>query len=145
VGTRIVLQKVTIIGDPAPGGRLYLAATMVNDGYGRVIRPRPVKLVLIQNRETVAEIEIPIHKLDLRTLVSSEEPSPATFQLEFTLPESLPTEPTSVALMFRDPAPSSFSQPAYALPLNSVNENGNPIFYPAVGFNVVATFNISGK
>jgi hypothetical protein len=143
VGTRIVLQSVTIIGDPVPGGRLYLAASMVNDGYGRVIRPRPVRLVFIQDRETIAEIEIPIHKMDLRTLVSSEELTPSTFQFEFTLPERLPAGPTSVALLFRDPAPSLFSQPAYALPLNSINENGNPIFYPTVGFNVVATFNIN--
>lgn len=83
--------------------------------------------------------------MDLRTLASCEEPSPATFQFECTLPERLPAGPTSVALLFRDPAPSLFSQPSYALPLNSVNENGKPIFYPTVGYNVVATFNINSN
>ena len=145
VGTRIVLQNVTVIGNATPGGRLYVSATMANEGYGRVIRPRPVTLVLIQNREAVAEMEIPVRKMDLRSLASSEQPSPVTFPFEFTLPERLPAGLTSLAFVFHDPAPSLFSQPAYALPLNSVNENGNPIFYPAVGYNVVATFNINNN
>jgi len=143
VGTRIVLRRVRIIGDATPGGRLCVAATMVNDGYGRVIRERPVTLVLIQNGKAVANIAVPISRMDLRTLASSMKEAPSTFRFEFTLPKTLPTELTSIALLFRDPAPSLSSQPAYALPLNSVDQNGNPIFDAATGYNLVATFDVN--
>jgi hypothetical protein len=87
--------------------------------------------------------EVPTRKMDLRTLVSSQEETPATFRFEFTLPETLAVGPASLALIFRDPAPSLSTQPAYALPLNSVNENGASIFDAATGYNLVAAFNVT--
>lgn len=71
VGTRIVLSRVSISGDATPGGKLRVAVTMVNEGYGRVIRERPVTLVLLQNEKVVEHRHIPTAKMDLRTLVSS--------------------------------------------------------------------------
>ena len=143
VGTRIELQSVNVIGDATPGGRLYAAATMVNAGYGRVIRRRPVTLILAQNGEVVGKIKLRTADVDLRTLASSANPVPSTFQFEFTLPETLLPGPMSIGLVIHDPAPSLESQPAYTLPLNSLDENGKPIFDPATGFNRIATFNIN--
>jgi hypothetical protein len=47
-----------------------------------------------------------------------------------------------LALQFDDPAPSLSDQPAYALPLNSLDENGKSIFDAATGNNLIATLNI---
>jgi Domain of unknown function (DUF4874)/Domain of unknown function (DUF4832) len=143
VGTRIVLQDVTLIGDATPGGKIYLAATMVNDGYGRVIRERAGTLVLIQNSAVVARISIPIADVDLRTLASSSAEKPLTFRFEFTLPKMLASGPVSAALWFRDPAPSLSAQPAYALPLNSLDQDGTAIFDATTGYNQIGTFNVN--
>jgi len=142
IGTRIVLREVKISGDAAPGGWLCVAATMVNDGYGRVIRPRPVTLVVLQDGKLVEKTDIPTRKLDLRKLVSSATEVPSTFYFEFRLPRDLHSGPVSLALIFHDPAPSLFHQPAYALPLNSLDDVGNPVFDPVYGINRIATFNV---
>lgn len=134
VGTRIVLQRAAIIGNPIPGGQLFVALTIMNAGYGRVIRQRPVTLVLIQTGRAVAQIPIPVQNLDLRTLQSFAS---ETFQFEAALPTTLQSGPVSVALLIPDPAPSLSSIPAYALPFNSLDQNGNPIFDPTTGYNYI--------
>jgi hypothetical protein len=142
VGTRIVLQSVSVIGDAIPGGKLHVAATIFNAGYGRVIRPRPVRVILAQRGEAVARIRVPTEKMDLRTLASSANPISSTFRFEIDLPESLPPGPTTMALLFPDPALSLRHQPAYALPLNSIDQDGNSIFVATTGFNRIATFSV---
>jgi hypothetical protein len=142
VGTRIELQKATIIGDPTPNGQLYVAVTVVNTGYGRVIRPRPATLIFVSNGDVVAQIPIALAAMDLRRLASSSTPVPQTFQVNVTLPATFPTSGSITAtLLIPDPAPSLTSQPAYALPLNSVDQNNNPVFKPTTGYNEIATFN----
>ena len=140
-----MLQNATIIGDAVPGGKLYVAVTMINEGYGRVIRQRPVRLVLLQNGQEVAQIRIPPARMDLRTLASSANPVPSTFRFEVALPETLRPGPLSMALLLRDPAPTLADQPQYALPLNSVDKNNEPIFDPATGYNLIATFDIDER
>jgi hypothetical protein len=143
IGTRIELQNLNIIGSATPGGRLYVAATMVNAGYGRVIRRRPVTLILLQNGEVVEKIKLRTDQIDLRTLASSANPVPSTFGFQFVLPEKLLPGPISIGLFIHDPAPSLSLQPAYALPLNSLDENNKPIFDPVTGFNQIATVDIN--
>jgi len=46
-----------------------------------------------------------------------------------------------MSLLIPDPAPSLTMQPAYALPLNSLDQNSNPIFDATTGYNLLATFN----
>ncbi len=141
IGTRIELQNVAISGNPAANGQLQFSITLVNTGYGRVIRQRPATLVLVSAGNVVAQIPIPVSQMDLRQLASSATPVPQTFQIDVTLPPTFPSSgPISVALLIPDPAPSLTAQPAYALPLNSVDQGGNPIFDPATGYNVMATF-----
>jgi hypothetical protein len=135
VGTRIVLQQTVIRGDPIPGGSLSLALTMVNAGYGRVIRERPATLILTRNGQTVAKIPIPAKTLDLRVL---QRNTPKTFHFKFKLPRTLIPGEVSAALLIPDPAPSLSSQPAYALPLNSLDRNNRSIFDPATGYNMIA-------
>jgi hypothetical protein len=108
---------------------------MENAGYGRVIRPRPATLILIQDGQTVAQIPIPIQDMDLRTLQSL---TAETFQFGVALPATLASGPASVALLIPDPAPSLLSNPAYALPLNSLDQNNNAIFEPGTGYNYIA-------
>jgi hypothetical protein len=143
VGTRIVLQKAKLAGNPMPGGRLCVELTLVNDGYGRVIREHPVSVVLRQNGTDVATIPIPTGKLDLRTLESSLTEVPKTFHFELTLPKNIAAGTTTMTLLFRDPEPTLANQAEYALPLNSVDQQGNPIFEPGTGHNRIATFDIN--
>jgi Domain of unknown function (DUF4874)/Domain of unknown function (DUF4832) len=142
VGTRIILQTVKVIGDARPGGRLYVALTMVNDGYGRVIRERPVDLILLQDGQEAGRIEVPIEKMDLRTLASSRNPLSSTFAFRVGLPEKLHRGPITMALLIKDPAPSLRPRTAYALPLNSVDKDGQAIFSAAKGLNRIVTVNI---
>ena len=142
VGTRIELQQATVIGDPTPNGQLYIALTLVNTGYGRVIRPRPASLVFTSGASVVAQIPVALTDLDLRQLASSSTPVAQTFHLNVSLPSSFPSSGTiSAALLIPDPAPSLTPQPAYALPLNSLDQSNAPVFDAASGNNVFATFN----
>jgi hypothetical protein len=111
---------------------------LVNTGYGRVIRERPAFLVFVSSESMVAQIPIPV---DLRQLASSATPVPQSYEFNVFLPATFaPSGLVSAALLFRDPAPSLSSQPAYALPLNSVDQDNNPIFDSTTGNNVIATF-----
>jgi hypothetical protein len=142
VGTRIELQAATVIGNPTPNGQLYVALTLVNTGYGRVIRPRPASLVFISGGTVVAQIPVALTSLDLRQLASSATPVPQTFQVTVTLPATFPSSGSiSAAVLIPDPAPSLTPQPLYALPLNSLDQSNNPVFEAATGNNVFATFN----
>lgn len=142
VGTRIELQEVTIDGSPSANGQLHLALTLANAGYGRVIRPRPVTLLFVSAGKVIAQFPIALADMDLRQLESSATPVSQTYQIDVTLPPAFPTSGlVSAVLLIPDPAPSLTAQPAYALPLNSLDQNDNPIFDPATGYNLIATFN----
>jgi hypothetical protein len=140
VGTRIELQQAMIIGNPTAGGTLFVAVTLVNAGYGRVVRARPVTLVLSSNGSVVGQVPISLQDLDLRQLVSSSPAVPTTFQFNVMLPSNLPSgRPISIALSIPDPAPSLSPQPAYALPLNSVDQTGRAVFNSTTGYNIIGS------
>lgn len=140
IGTRIELRSATITGTVRARKLLEVAVTLVNTGFGRVLRARPVSLVFLSNGSEVARIPVPLAELDLRQLASSPAPVARTFQFRVKLPDTFPSSgAVSAALLIPDPAPSLTSQAAYALPLNSVDQNNNPVFDAATGYNVIAT------
>jgi uncharacterized repeat protein (TIGR01451 family) len=142
VGTRIELQGATIIGNPTPNGQLFVALTLANTGFGRVIRARPATLVFSSGGNVVAQIPVALSDMDLRQLGSSSPPTPQAFQFTITLPATFPSSgQISMSLLIPDPAPSLTTQPAYALPLNSLDQSSNAIFAPATGYNLIAIFN----
>jgi hypothetical protein len=141
VGTRIELQKATLDGYPRANGQLTLGVTLINTGFGRVVRSRPASLVFVSSGQVIAQSPIPISAMDLRQLAPSASPAAQTFQFDVTLPPTLPSSGSiSVALLIPDPAPSLGTQAAYALPLNSVDQSNNPVFDPATGFNGLGVF-----
>jgi hypothetical protein len=141
VGTRIELQNATVIGNPTAGGQLYFGLTLANTGYGRVIRQRPATILLLSGTTVVAQFPLPLTTMDLTQLASSASPVPITFQTTLTLPSTFHSgESISAVLLVPDPAPSLTAQPAYALPLNSLDQTSNPIFAPSTGYNTFATF-----
>ncbi len=141
VGTRIELENAQVIGDPTANGQLYFALTLENTGYGRVIRPRPVTVLLLSGTSVVAQFPLSTATMDLTTLAASASPVSQTFETTLTLPSSFPSGQTIQAVLFApDPAPSLTSQPAYALPLNSIDNNSNPVFDSTTGYNQFATF-----
>jgi hypothetical protein len=140
VGTRIEIQRLTVTGNPVAGGALHLALTLANTGYGRVIRPRPAAVVLTSGASLLQQTPIPLTQMDLRELASSATPVPRTFEFDITLPAVLPATPLALSLLIPDPAPSLVCDPAYALPLNSLDAGGLPVFDPATGHNRLATF-----
>jgi hypothetical protein len=142
VGTRIELQGATIIGNPTPNGQLFVALTLANTGFGRVIRARPATLVFSSGGNVVAQIPVALSDMDLRQLASSSPPTPQAFQFTITLPATFPSSgQISMSLLIPDPAPSLTTQPAYALPLNSLDQSSNAVFAPATGYNLIAIFN----
>jgi hypothetical protein len=142
VGTRIELQEAAIDGSPSANGQLHLALTLANTGYGRVIRPRPVTLLFVSAGRIVAQFPVALTDMDFRQLESSATPVPQTFKVNVTLPPTFPTSgPVSAVLLIPDPAPSLTAQPAYAPPLNSMDQDDLPIFDPTTGYNLIATFN----
>jgi len=142
VGTRIELQEATLDGSPSANGHLHLSLTLSNTGYGRVIRARPVTLLFISAGKVVGQFPIARTDMDLRILESSATPVPQTYKIDVALPPTFPTSgPVCAVLLIPDPAPSLTPQPAYALPLNSLDRNGDPVFDPATGYNLIATFN----
>jgi hypothetical protein len=141
VGTRIEIQRATVLGNPTPGGTLHVDLTVMNAGYGRVIRARPVTLMFVANGSVVAQLPVSLSDLDLRLLASAATPAPRRFEFDVTLPPTFPTFGTvSEALLIPDPATSLSSQPSYALPLNSLDESGRPVFDQTTGFNVLGSF-----
>ena len=82
----------------------------------------------------LGRLPIPLQSLDLRTLQSF---SSETFQFALTLSAPLQRGTVSVALLIPDSAPSLSSSPAYALPLNSLDENNDPIFDRTTGYNFI--------
>jgi uncharacterized repeat protein (TIGR01451 family) len=143
VGTRIELQNATVIGNPTAGGQLYIGLTLANTGYGRVIRQRPATILLLSGSTVVAQFPLPLTTMDLTQLASSASPVPITFQTTLTLPSTFPSSGSiSAVLLVPDPAPSLTSQPAYALPLNSVDSSNNPVFDPTTGYNAIGSFTL---
>lgn len=144
VGVRIELHKLSVIGNPVSGDRLDLAVTLSNEGYGRVIRPHPARVIFFSNGSPVAELPIPLADLDLRQLQPAAEPAWQTFWIHLHLPANFLLDgPSSIALVFPDPAPSLKSSPAYALPLNSIEDKDSvSVFDPTTGYNVIATFDV---
>src|SRR5580658_10111216 len=141
VGTRIELQKVTLDGYPRANGQLAVGVTLMNTGFGRVIRPRPASLVFVSNGQVIAQSPIALSAMDLRQLAPSATPAAQTFQVDVTLPPTFPSSGSiTAALLIPDPAPSLTTQAAYALPLNSVDQSNNPVFDPKTGFNVLGVF-----
>jgi hypothetical protein len=58
------------------------------------------------------------------------------------MPPNFPSSGSvSAVLLIPDPAPSLTAQPAYALPLDSLDQNDHPIFDSTTGYNLIATFN----
>lgn len=134
-------SDVRFSGNPTANGQLYVAVTAANTGYGRVIRQRPATILLLSGATIVAQFPLSLSTMDLTQLTSSAALAPLTFQTTLTLPASFPSGQTiSAVLLAPDPAPSLASKPAYALPLNSVDGSNNPVFNPATGYNLLASF-----
>jgi hypothetical protein len=141
VGTRLELQEATIEGYPTANGQLAVGVTLLNTGFGRVIRPRPASLVFVSDGKVIAQSGIALSAMDLRQLAPSATPAAQKFQFNVVLPPTFPSSGTiTVALLIPDPAPSLAVQAAYALPLNSVDPKDNPVFDPETGFNVLGVF-----
>ena len=139
VGVRIELHEATAMESPKSEGRLDLAVTLSNAGYGRVIRPRPAKVVFLSHGRPVGESSIPIADLDLRELQPAAKPARRTFTLHLHPPADFHLDGQSaIALVFPDPAPPLRANPAYALPLNSLEDkNHAAVFDPATGYNLI--------
>jgi hypothetical protein len=108
-----------------------------------VLRERPARLVFVSAGQVVHEYAIPLAAMDLRRLASASTPEARTFEITVTLPESFPRSGSvTAAILIPDAAPS-LHQPAYALPFNSRDQQGKPVFDPATGYNVIGTFDVT--
>jgi hypothetical protein len=135
IGARIVLLDSKVVGPIDPSARLHVSLTMANQGFGRVVRSRPVSIVIL-NRDAVVS-NTPLGSLDLRKLASARPEKKVTFSFDATLPAKLQRGALTMALYIADP--DEPTEPAYALPLNSDDSKGHPIFDALTGYNTIAT------
>jgi hypothetical protein len=135
------VQEATIEGYPTANGELAVGVTLINTGFGRVIRARPASLVFVSDGQVIAQSPIALSAMDLRQVAPSAAPAARRFQFNVVLPPAFPSSGSiTMALLVADPAPSLATQAAYALPLNSMDQKNNPVFDPATGFNVMGVF-----
>jgi hypothetical protein len=67
-----------------------VTTTLVNEGYGRVIRRRPASLVLIHDRVPGVPAPIPLAQFDVRKLASATLNVLVGLRFGLTLPTPLP-------------------------------------------------------
>jgi hypothetical protein len=139
VGPRVELERLELQGEARAGAPVTLVLGVRNDGFGRVVRPRPARLLVLPDGAPPHEIAIPLELLDLRRTEPEAPGSGTEFIIPFTLPPSLPTGEVTLAVVFDDPAPSLRGLAAYAMPLNS-RAAGVDLFEPATGRNRLARF-----
>jgi hypothetical protein len=137
VGTRIEILDALMLSASDGQHLMRVELTLANTGYGRVIRARPVTLVIYRGEGELARWVIPLEQLDLRSLEPGETPRIFTFQilLPAAIDRASSHQPLTAALWIPDPAPSLAIQPVYALPLNSVDDTGQDIFSSRPGMN----------
>jgi hypothetical protein len=141
VGPRLELETLQVTGEARAGSPVELRLTIRNDGFGRVQRPRPARLLVLSQGAVAAEVSVPLAALDVREAAPESAGSGTEFTVPLTLPESLPTGDVTLALVFDDPAPSLRGVAAYALPLNSRDASGD-LFDAATGQNRLARFTV---
>ncbi len=81
-----ILPCTSGVPDPTANGQLYVAMTLVNKGYERVIRQRPATIVLASKGTTLAHFSLPVATLDLSSLASAVNQAASTFETTLTIP-----------------------------------------------------------
>jgi hypothetical protein len=137
VGTRIEIQSALLLARSGTNAPLRVELALVNTGYGRVIRARPVTLVLSRGNSEVSRTTIPLAQLDLRELKAGFGPQVFAFDLNVPVDIGLAAAAGALtaSLWIPDSAASLTPQPTYALPLNSVAGTSQDVFLPATGLN----------
>lgn len=109
LGHRFVLVRGRFERRLQPGGWLRLELTVRNEGYSRLHRARPLRLVLrVGRRRWVA----PVRDVDPRAWAPGAE---TTFRARLRLPSGLPKGRASLALWLPDPSPALQDRAGYAL------------------------------
>lgn len=144
VGPRIELERSVLTGQAHAGTTVSLALTVRNEGFGKVVRARPARVLVLQDGEVVSARDVPLDRLDLRR--TNDVPGASVvFTVPVALPAALRTGEVELALVIDDPAPSLRGLPAYALPFNSRDTTGADLFDPATGRNTVTRFTVLGN
>jgi hypothetical protein len=111
LGYRLRLVDATFPRWATAGRSFTMAATLSNDGYASVIKPRPVYLVFDNGSD---RYDLQLREVDVRTWVSGEVALP---KQTVTLPAHMPSGTYKLALWLPDFYPTLQSRPEYSIRL----------------------------
>jgi hypothetical protein len=113
LGHHLVLAEAALSESVAPGGLARLELTLENTGWGALVNPRPLLLVISGSPE---EVRLPLDEVDLRRLGPGER---ARIVVGVRVPVDTEPGARALSLWMPDPAPSLREDPRYALRLGN--------------------------
>ncbi|MFZ0389604.1 MAG: DUF4832 domain-containing protein [Calditrichia bacterium] len=128
IGYRFVLRSAQLPESLEAGRTLVLELTISNVGFGELFNPRPVEIIL-QNNRTGAKTIIPV-KEDPRFWTAGQE---TTIRTSLPVPADLPAGVYTLGLRLPDPAPTLYDDIRYAV--RFANEE---VWDAAAGMNVLS-------
>ena len=138
LGYRLYLTDVTVTGpSAASGSTLHVSLTLANSGAARVMRARPMELVLLHNgTPTVLKADVGDVRQVFGGTVSGITVTPGTQTYAFDLPLTQPLcEGDKLALWLPDADEDLQSLPAYSIRLANQETT-----WTSGGYNVFYTF-----
>jgi hypothetical protein len=131
LGYRLTLIDATFNEQVQPGGLLNLRVSLENSGFAAPVNPRPIFIVLQQNKSIFLTTLDP---LDPRSF----QPGSAAFTAKLRVPSGMAEGNYNLALWLPDPAATLQSNPLYAI--RFANE---AIWDETTGYNILGQVNIS--
>lgn len=113
LGHHLVVQEAALSEAVAPGGLARLELTLENTGWGALVNPRDLVLVV---SGAPAEVRLPLDEVDLRRLGPGQR---ARIVLGIRVPVDAEPGARVLSLWMPDPAPSLREDPRYALRLGN--------------------------
>lgn len=131
LGYRLSLTRADFNEQVRPGGLLNLKVELENTGFAAPVNPRPIFVVLQQNKSIFLTI---LEPLDARSF----QPGASSFMAQLRLPSNMTEGAYNLALWLPDPAASLQNNPLYAI--RFANEN---VWDESTGYNTLGRVTVS--
>ncbi len=131
LGYRLGLTRADFNEQVRPGGLLNLKVELENTGFAAPVNPRPIFVVLQQDKSIFLTT---LEPLDARSF----QPGASSFMAQLRLPSNMAEGAYNLALWLPDPAASLQNNPLYAI--RFANEN---VWDESTGYNLLGQVTVS--